>query len=116
MRPVVPNASSTPFDRTVIESELNPGVRYRLERALGQGGTAIAYFATRLAPDGESPAVVKVILPRIVAESGDIALTIVKKEAVALGRLNEQAPPTPYVVRLMDTGGLPYEYFTKQLV
>ena len=111
----MPNASSTPFDRTIIESEVHPGVRYRLEHALGQGGTAIAYFATRLASDGESPAVVKVILPRIVADRGDTALMIVKKEAVALGRLNEQVPPTPYVVRLMDTGSLRYDYFAKQL-
>ncbi len=104
-----------PFEGTVIPSELHPGVSYRLERALGQGGTAVAFFATRQAPDGESSAVVKIILPRIVAESGDTALTIVKKEAVALGRLNEQVPPTPFVVRLLETGQVEYEFFARRL-
>jgi eukaryotic-like serine/threonine-protein kinase len=115
MRPSVPSASSVPFEGMVIASEVHSDVRYRLERALGRGGTAVAYFATRLSAEGESPAVVKVILPRIVADSGDTALTIVKKEAVALGRLNEVVPPTPYVVRLMDVGQLPFEYFAKRL-
>jgi serine/threonine protein kinase len=32
---------------------------------------------------------------------------IVQKEAVALGRLNERVPPTPFVVRLVDTGAAP---------
>jgi serine/threonine protein kinase len=104
-----------PFEGTVISSELHPGVSYRLESALGQGGTAVAFFATRVAPDGESSAVVKIILPRIVAESGDTALTIVKKEAVALGRLNEQVPPTPFVVRLLETGQVEYEFFTRRI-
>jgi serine/threonine protein kinase len=104
-----------PFEGTVISSELHPGVSYRLESALGQGGTAVAFFATRVAPDGESSAVVKIILPRIVAESGDTALTIVKKEGVALGRLNEQVPPTPFVVRLLETGQVEYEFFTRRL-
>jgi len=103
------------FEGTIVSSELHPNVRYRLERPLGVGGTAIAHFATRLSEAGESPAVVKIILPRIVAESGDTAITIIKKEAVALGRLNEQVPPTPHVVRLLDTGVLYFEYFTKRM-
>src|SRR5688500_6814202 len=115
MRPAVSGRLGLQFEGMVIPSEVHPGVSYRLERALGQGGTAVAFFATRDSSDGQSPAVVKVILPRIVAESGDTALTIVKKESVALGRLNEQVPPTPYVVRLMDTGSVDYEYFAKRL-
>jgi serine/threonine protein kinase len=106
---------SLPFEGTVITSELHSGVKYRLESALGQGGTAVAFFATRIAPDGESSAVVKIILPRIVAESGDTALTIVKKEAVALGRLNEQIPPTPFVVRLLETGQVEYDFFARRI-
>jgi eukaryotic-like serine/threonine-protein kinase len=107
--------SSVPFLGTVIPSELHPGVGYRIESALGEGGTAVAYYATRLSAEGESAAVVKVISPRIVIESGDRALTIVKKEAVALGRLNERVPPTPFVVRLMDTGSIDFEIFGRHL-
>lgn len=103
------------FEGTLMSSELHPNVRYRLEHPLGLGGTAIAHFAVRMSEGGESPAVVKIILPRIVAESGDTALTIIKKEAVALGRLNEQVPPTPHVVRLLDTGTLEVDYFARRL-
>jgi eukaryotic-like serine/threonine-protein kinase len=107
--------SSLPFLGTVIPSELHAGVGYRIEHVLGEGGTAVAYYATRLSSDGESPAVVKIISPRIVIESGDRALTIVKKEAVALGRLNERVPPTPFVVRLMDTGSVDFEIFGRSM-
>ncbi len=115
MRQPAPSGGSLPFAGMTFASDLHPGVRYRLEHLLGQGGTAVAYFATRLASDGESPAVVKIIQPRIVVESNETALTIIKKEAVALGRLNEQVPPTPHVVRLMDTGSAPYEYFARKV-
>lgn len=115
MRQPVPSGARLPFTGMTFSSELHPGVQYRLERVLGLGGTAIAYFATRFSAEGESPAVVKVIQPRIAVDSGETALTIVKKEAVALGRLNEQVPPTPHVVRLMDTGTTEYEYFGRRL-
>ncbi len=85
-------------------SEGRPGVRFVLERRLGVGGTATAYLANRMAPEGQSPAVVKIILPEIAASHGSTAAMVVRKEAVALGRLNEQVPPTPFVVRLMDVG------------
>lgn len=107
--------TSLPFLGSVFSSELHPGQSYRIEHALGEGGTAVAYYATRRAEEGESPCVVKVILPRIVLESGERALTIVKKEAVALGRLNERFPPTPFVVRLMDTGSVDFEIFSRRL-
>ena len=115
MRQPVPSGTRLPFTGMTFASDLHPGVNYRLERVLGQGGTAVAYLATRLAEDGESPAVVKIIQPRIAVESGDTALTIIKKEAVALGRLNEQIPPTPHVVRLMDTGSTEYDYFGRKV-
>lgn len=115
MRQPVPSGARLPFAGMLFVSDLHQGVQYRLERVLGQGGTAVAYFATRLSSDGESPAVVKIIQPRIAVESGETALTIIKKEAVALGRLNEQVPPTPHVVRLMDTGTAEYEYFGRKV-
>jgi serine/threonine protein kinase len=99
----------------VLESALQPGVSYRLEHRLGEGATAVAYLAKRQGPGGEWPAVIKIIQPHIVKDSGERALTIIKKEAVALGRLNERMPPTPFVVRLLDTGSLPFKASSKSL-
>jgi serine/threonine protein kinase len=110
-----PPGTSLPFLGTLIASELHPGVSYRIEHVLGEGGTAVAYYASRVSAQGESPVVIKIILPRIVVESGERALTIVKKEAVALGRLNERLPPTPFVVRLMDTGTVDFEIYSRRL-
>ncbi len=92
----------------VLPSALQPGVSYLLEQRLGEGATAVAYLAKRQGQDGEWPAVIKIIQPHIVKDSGERALTIITKEAVALGRLNERVPPTPFVVRLLDTGSLPF--------
>jgi eukaryotic-like serine/threonine-protein kinase len=97
-----------PFVGQVLESAYQPGVSYRLEQKLGEGGTALAYLTRRISPVGESQAVIKIILPQVVAESDERALTIIKKEAVALGRLNERVPPTPFVVRLLDTGSVAF--------
>jgi serine/threonine protein kinase len=90
-----------------IESELQPRVRYRLERRIGEGALGIAFLALRDAPEGTSPVVIKAIKPQIVVGMGATASLIVRKEAVALGRLNETVPPTPFVVRFIDTGTAP---------
>ena len=92
---------------SILASEIDSEITYRLEHQLGQGGTAVAYFATRESVQaGQTPVVVKIIHPRLVIDAGEHALTIIKKEAVALGRLNERVPPTPNVVRLLDTGNV----------
>ncbi|HEY1533402.1 MAG TPA: serine/threonine-protein kinase, partial [Polyangiaceae bacterium] len=107
----MPSASDKPRDLfvgQVLESAYQPGVSYRLDQKLGEGGTAAAYLAKRASAVGESQVVIKIILPQLVAESDERALTIIKKEAVALGRLNERVPPTPFVVRLLDTGTVPF--------
>jgi serine/threonine protein kinase len=88
----------------VLQSELQPGVTYRLERQIGEGGMGSAYLSLRQAPDGLSPVVVKLVRPAFGPDSGRAALLVVQKEAVALGRLNERVPPCPFVVRLVDTG------------
>ncbi len=114
----MPSASDKPRDLfvgQVLESVYQPGVSYRLDKKLGEGGTAAAYLAKRTSPAGESQVVIKVILPQLVAESDDRALTIIKKEAVALGRLNERVPPTPFVVRLLDTGTVPFRSHGRML-
>jgi serine/threonine protein kinase len=84
-------------------------VSYRIEKKLGEGGTAAGFLAIRQAPDSQAPVVIKIILPHVALESGETALMVIKKEAVALGRLNERVPPTPYVVRLIDTGTATYQ-------
>ena len=92
------------LERTNIPSQMADGVVYRLERLLGEGGMGAAFLAKRTAREGEAPVVVKLVRPEVVRASGQAAALLVSKEAVALGRLNERVPPTPFVVRLIDTG------------
>jgi eukaryotic-like serine/threonine-protein kinase len=97
-----------PFLGLEVASESQRGVSFKIERQLGEGATAVAYFATRSAPEGSSPVVLKVILPNVIRQSGDTARMVVQKESIALGRINERVPPCPFVVRLLDVGNLPY--------
>jgi serine/threonine protein kinase len=92
-----------------IPSAADRGVRFHLERVLGGGAMSVVFFALRQAPDGQSPVVVKVHRPDFVRTSGADAHKVFCKETVALGRLNERVPPTPFVVRLIDTGSLRVE-------
>lgn len=100
--------STTPFEPADLvgrgfASERYPGVRFALERLVGSGGMGVAFLARREAPEGSSFVVVKLMRPDFAA--GEISPELVAmKEAVALGRLNERVPPTPYVVRLVDSG------------
>jgi len=105
----IDDALST-LTRADVPSELQPSVTYRIGQRLGEGGMAIAFYAMRIAPGSKTPTVVKVLRPSMVRNSGAAARLIVQKEAVALGRLNEQVPPTPYVVRLVDVGSLGVSY------
>lgn len=86
-----------------IDSEVQRGVRYCLERHVGEGGMGQAYLARREGPEGASPVVVKVVRPTVGEEQISAEL-LAQKEAVALGRLNERVPPCPFVVRFIDTG------------
>ena len=95
---------------SVIGSHVTAGVSYSLGKQLGTGGMAIAFFAMRRAPDGEGPVVVKILRPEVVKEAGPNAALTVRKEAVALGRLNERVPPTPFVVRLIDAGSMRVQF------
>ena len=108
--------NSYPFTGQTIGSDFDTSVVYRLERGLGQGGTSTAYFAIRESPGGRSPAVVKIIHPELAAEAHGRANMLIQKEAVALGRLNEQVPPTPFVVRLLDTGNVEFRRGLKSIM
>jgi serine/threonine protein kinase len=94
------------LSQVTIRSELYPGASYRLERRIGTGGMGVAFFALRHAPEGIAPIVIKLIRPSVVARIGSTASLVIQKEAVALGRLNESVPPTPFVVRFIDTGAV----------
>jgi len=88
----------------VIPSEVTPGAGYRLVWRLGEGAMSVVFFAMRVSGDGELPVVLKVLRPSFVTSAGEAAALAMKKEAIALGRLNERVPPTPFVVRFIDTG------------
>jgi serine/threonine protein kinase len=85
----------------VIDSEAVPGVRYHLEQLIGDEGLGTSYLARRDSPEGSSPVVLKLLQ----SSGPDVPADLVAaKEAVALGRLNESVPPTPFVVRFIDAG------------
>jgi eukaryotic-like serine/threonine-protein kinase len=89
-----------------FQSQFVPGVEYRLGPQVGQGAMAVAFYALRTAPEGYCPVVIKMLRPSFYRQYGQAATLTVQKEAVALGRLNERVPSTPFVVRLIDTGHL----------
>ena len=87
---------------------------YRVESLLGSGGMAAA-FLVRVADDapprpgrpiGMSRCVLKVLLPQVVLREARVAELSFKKEVVALSRLAERMPPSPFVVRYLDAGTL----------
>lgn len=94
------------LDTGPIASEVLPGVSYVLESAIGRGGFATAFLASRRGPDGQFPVVLKIMRPSAAVQGREMIARLFKKEVVALGRLNERVPPTPFVVRLLDSGSL----------
>jgi serine/threonine protein kinase len=96
-------------------SSVLPGISYRLLRRIGQGGSAAAFLAMRRAPEGQCPVVLKVLRPSVVRNLGERAALVEQKEAVSLGRLNDHVPPTPFVVRFIDSGTIPILRAKKRL-
>jgi serine/threonine protein kinase len=97
---------------TSVPSEVMPDVSYRIVWQLGEGGMSVVFYALRVTAAGEVPVVIKLLRPSFVWKAGPTAALIVKKEAIALGRLNERVPPTPFVVRFIDTGTVQLAYGT----
>jgi serine/threonine protein kinase len=88
-----------------LRSSYRAGVTYRIDRSIGTGGMSVAFLAMRIAPEGITPVVLKLPRPSLLRQGGKADLTM-RKEAVALGRLNERVPPTPFVVRLIEADTL----------
>jgi serine/threonine protein kinase len=102
---VPPNDESlSTLEGATIPSDMQPGVSYKIDRTLGDGGMSIAFSAVRRAPDGQTQVVLKILRPAMARDPAGTGALVVRKEAVALGRLNERVPATPFVVRLVDTG------------
>lgn len=86
------------------ELSANGPHHYQVIQRIGAGGSSIAFLAVRVAPEGRIPVVMKVLRPSVVRMLGERALLVVNKEVVSLRRLNETVPPTPFVVRFIDSG------------
>src|SRR5438094_333725 len=95
------------LENTVLSGSAS--VSYRIGQRLGAGGMGVALFALRQAPDGESPVVLKILRPSFVKKAGDMAGMTARKESLALAKLNDQVPPTPFVVRLVDSASVDVE-------
>lgn len=98
-----------------LKSPRARAVEYRVLRPLGLGGMSKAFLALRDAPEGHSPVVVKLLRPDFALEAGEMAILSVQKEITALARLGERVPPTPLVVRLIETGELEVQYAGRTL-
>jgi serine/threonine protein kinase len=92
-----------------VPSSFDARVSYEFEAVLGQGATAAAFVASRIAPTGKARVVIKVLLPHLLRQRDDLLRLAFKKEVVALGRLGEHVPATPFVVRLIEAGELTVE-------
>ncbi len=93
-----------------LPSNVYEGVSYRLDRALGAGSMAVAFLVERRSPNGTGVAVIKMARPEFVRSAAETALLTIRKESVALGRLNERVPPTPFVVRFIESGETAIQY------
>lgn len=88
---------------------------YVIDGILGAGGMGVAFLAhvaDDAAPRAGRPApgtrcVLKVLLPEVVIREAKVAQLSFKKEVVALARLAERRPPSPFVVRWLDAGEMP---------
>lgn len=96
----------TALEGLVVSTGGRSQVEYKLVRVLGAGTFSVAFYAVRKSAEGESPVVLKVMRPRMMRADGSMMALVAQKERVALERLNERVPATPFVVRLFDSAVL----------
>lgn len=86
---------------------------YVIDAVLGIGGMGVAFLA-HVEGDVERPGrppvgtrcVLKILLPEVVLREARVAELSFKKEVIALARLAEKRPPSPFVVRWLDAGAM----------
>jgi serine/threonine-protein kinase len=78
------------------------GDRWLVEGLLGVGGMGVVLGATD-GPDG-APVVAKVIAPQLAPAQWAAFVKASRREALALRRLSDRRPPSPYIVRFFDEG------------
>lgn len=78
------------------------GERWIVEGLLGVGGMGVVLGATD-GPDG-APVVAKVIAPQLAPAQWAAFVKASRREALALRRLSDRRPPSPYIVRFFDEG------------
>jgi serine/threonine-protein kinase len=76
--------------------------RWIVEGLLGVGGMGVVLGATD-GPDG-APVVAKVIAPQLAPAQWAAFVKASRREALALRRLSDRRPPSPYIVRFFDEG------------
>ncbi len=78
------------------------GDRWLIEGLIGVGGMGVVLGATD-GPDG-APVVAKVIAPQLAPAQWAAFVKASRREALALRRLSDRRPPSPYIVRFFDEG------------
>jgi serine/threonine-protein kinase len=78
------------------------GDRWIVEGLIGVGGMGVVLGATD-GPDG-APVVAKVIAPQLAPAQWNAFVKASRREALALRRLSDRRPPSPYIVRFFDEG------------
>lgn len=91
---------------TTLPSQRFPGAEYRIEAPLGFGSVSVTFYGALLRRNGAVPVVLKIDRPSFVQRFGAIARHTAAREIELLGKLNTEAPPNPFVVRLIDDGSL----------
>lgn len=107
----LPELASARVTDVTPEGEVDAG--YVIDSVLGIGGMGVAFLAHVEGasdrpgrPAEGTRCVLKVLLPEVVLRESRVAQLSFKKEVIALARLAEKRPPSPFVVRWLDAGAM----------